>query len=71
MKTYSLGIAIFCAISFNYSSGQELQLTSKDSIVTSSWMIGLGYNFVDDSGDMVKELFDFKDQWNAVAFPSR
>ncbi|MCM4150967.1 hypothetical protein DHD05_05125 [Arenibacter sp. N53] len=71
MKTYAFAITFLCAISFNFSSAQELQLTTKDSIVTSSWMVGLGYNFVDDSGDMIKELFDFKDQWNAVAFPSR
>lgn len=71
MKTYAFAITFLCAISFNFSSAQELQLTAKDSVVTSSWMIGLGYNFVDDSGDMLKELFDFKDQWNAVAFPSR
>ena len=50
---------------------KELQLTSKDSIVQSSWMFGLGYNFVDDSGDMLDELFSFHDQWNGVAFPSR
>tara|TARA_R110002049_G_scaffold274180_1_gene452116 strand:+ start:327 stop:1493 length:1167 start_codon:yes stop_codon:yes gene_type:complete len=71
MKTYAFSITFLCAISINFGSAQELQLTAKDSVVNSSWMIGLGYNFVDDSGDMIKELFDFKDQWNAVAFPSR
>ena len=71
MKTYAFAITFLCAISYNYSGAQELQLNAKDSVVASSWMIGLGYNFVDDSGDMIKELFDFKDQWNAVAFPSR
>ena len=53
------------------SREEDLQLTSKDSIVQSAWMIGVGYNFVDDSGDMADELFSFEDQWNAVAFPSR
>ncbi|NNE77881.1 MAG: OmpA family protein, partial [Pricia sp.] len=42
-----------------------------DSIVESSWMIGLGYNFVDDSGDMVDELFSMKSQWNGLSYPSR
>ncbi|HET8735900.1 MAG TPA: OmpA family protein [Pricia sp.] len=50
---------------------QALPLTSKDSIVESAWMIGLGYNFVDDSGDMLDELFSFDEQWNAVPYPSR
>ena len=53
------------------SQEEELQLTSKDSIVQSSWMISLGYNFVDDSGDMADELFSFDSQWNAVPYPSR
>lgn len=52
-------------------SDEELQLTSKDSIVQSSWTVGLGYNFVDDSGDMADELFSFDSQWNAVPYPSR
>ena len=64
MKTYAFAITFLCAISYNYSGAQELQLNAKDSVVASSWMIGLGYNFVDDSGDMIKELFDFKDQCN-------
>lgn len=34
-------------------------------------MAGLGFNFVDDSGDIFNELFEVEDQWNAVAFPSR
>ncbi len=73
MKHFVLFV-LFCAcLSYNsvFSQEEELQLTSKDSIVQSSWMIGLGYNFVDDSGDMLDELFSFDDQWNAVAFPSR
>ncbi len=71
MKTYKFIFCFIMAISFHLGHAQNLELTAKDSIVTSSWMVGLGYNFVDDSGDMAKELFDFKDQWNAVAFPSR
>jgi outer membrane protein OmpA-like peptidoglycan-associated protein len=54
-----------------FSQEEELQLTAKDSIVQSSWMLGLGYNFVDDSGDMVNDLFSFDEQWNALAYPSR
>jgi len=52
-------------------SQDSLQLTSKDSIVQSSWMFGVGYNFIDDSGDAFNDFTTIKDQWNAVAFPSR
>ncbi len=71
MKTYVFAITFLCVISYNFSTAQELQLTAKDSVVSSSWMIGLGYNFVDDSGDMVKKLFALDEQWNAVPYPSR
>ncbi len=50
---------------------EELQLTAKDSIVVKSSVLGLGFNFVDDSGDMADELFAFDSQWNYVPFPSR
>ncbi|MBD0778823.1 OmpA family protein [Maribacter sp. ANRC-HE7] len=52
-------------------SQDDLQLTAKDSIVQSSWMFGVGYNIVDDSGDVFDKLFSVDEQWNAVAFPSR
>lgn len=71
MKAYVFAITFLCVISYNFSTAQELQLTAKDSVVSSSWMIGLGYNFVDDSGDMVKKLFALDEQWNAVPYPSR
>ena len=48
-----------------------LCLTSKDSIVKSSWIVGLGYNIVDDSGDVFDELFSVGSQWNYVPYPSR
>ena len=50
---------------------QELQLTSKDSIVVSSWIVGLGWNFVNDSGERFENPFKVEDRFNAVAFPSR
>ena len=76
MKPITLYVLFLACLSHNSLFSQEeeeeeLQLTSKDSIVQSSWMFGLGYNFVDDSGDMLDELFSFDDQWNGVAYPSR
>ncbi|NNL02008.1 MAG: OmpA family protein, partial [Eudoraea sp.] len=50
---------------------EELQLTAKDSMVVSSWMVGLGWNFVNDTGKRFSNIATVKDQWNAVAFPSR
>ena len=50
---------------------EELQLTAKDSMVVSSWMVGLGWNFVNDSGERMNNITTIKDRWNAVAFPSR
>ena len=50
---------------------EELQLTAKDSMVVSSWMVGLGWNFVNDSGERLNNITTIKDRWNAVAFPSR
>ncbi|MEM9075498.1 MAG: OmpA family protein [Bacteroidota bacterium] len=50
---------------------QDTEITKKDSIVKSSWMVSLGINVVDDSGDEFGNLLDIQDGWNAVPFPSR
>ena len=52
-------------------SAQEIELTKKDSIVQSYWLVSLGTNMVDDSGDEFGELFDFSDGWSTVPYPSR
>ncbi len=64
-------MAMITIVVFQNANAQELQLTAKDSIVKSSWIAGLGYNFVDDSGNVFDGLFSFDDEWNAVAYPSR
>ena len=72
MKKITLVLAVLtCVFISNLRAQDSLQLTKKDSIVVSSYMAGLGYNFVDDSGDVADGLFNFSDEWNAVAFPSR
>ncbi len=50
---------------------EELQITAKDSIVLSSWIIGLGINAVDDSGNVFDGLFNIGDEWNMLPYPSR
>lgn len=47
------------------------ELTSKDSIVTKAWIVGLGINIIDDSGDAFNDFTTVKDQWNMVPYPSR
>ena len=46
-------------------------MTKKDSLVESYWMVGLGVNFVDDSGDEFNNLFDIKEAWHMTPYPSR
>ena len=56
----------------NASTSQDsLYLTSRDSIIVSSWMVSVGINIVDDSGDAFHDFTTMKDQWNMVPFPSR
>lgn len=60
-----------CFISNMLIGQEELQITSKDSIVQSSWILGLGYNAVDDSGNVFDGLFNFGNEWNILPYPSR
>ena len=72
MKSFTSSILFTLCFTFGFLHAQEdLQLTSTDSIVTSSWMFGLGYNIVDDSGDAFDELFAASSQWNTLSYPSR
>ncbi|MGB5553899.1 MAG: OmpA family protein [Flavobacteriaceae bacterium] len=66
---YMVGLALFAYTSM-YSQ-DSLQLTAKDSIVQSSWMFGVGYNIVDDSGDVFDQLLSVDTQWNMLPYPSR
>ncbi len=68
--TLLLGV-LSCSFLVSTYAQDSLQLTEKDSIVISSYMAGLGFNFVDDSGNVYDGLFNIKDEWNAVSFPSR
>ncbi|SNY99613.1 OmpA family protein [Flagellimonas pacifica] len=71
MKSLNIfATALILLVSINVS-GQDVQLTKKDSIVNSFWMITLGTNIVDDSGDEFGKLLDIEDGWNMVPFPSR
>jgi OOP family OmpA-OmpF porin len=64
-------ILILCLL-LNSISAQEMQLTSKDSIVSSSWHFGLGYTFIDDSATPFgRDFLAIKETWNALPYPTR
>ncbi|MEC7265238.1 MAG: OmpA family protein, partial [Bacteroidota bacterium] len=66
----TMAILSFCFMSSIFAQEVE-QLTKKDSIVESYWLVTLGTNFVDDSGHEFNKLFDFQKAWNVVPYPSR
>ncbi len=68
--------SIFALIGGLFMQGLSAQeplpeLTSKDSIVSKAWIVGLGINIIDDSGDAFNDFTTVKDQWNMVPYPSR
>lgn len=75
MKAPILSFLLFsillCSTISAQNTEEDLQITAKDSIVTSSWMFSVGVNAVDDSGNVFNGLFDVSDEWNMVPFPSR
>ncbi|KPM30370.1 OmpA/MotB domain protein [Croceitalea dokdonensis DOKDO 023] len=64
-------LLVFSFIQLRSQDIQDLEITSKDSIVASSWIFGLGFNAVDDAGSEFSNVFNFQDNWNVVPFPSR
>ncbi|WP_445384782.1 OmpA family protein [Robiginitalea sp. IMCC44478] len=73
MKSANILLSTLCFLIFFKSAAQQEipELNGKDSIISSSWVLGLGFNFVDDSGDAWGDFTTIKNQWNAVPYPSR
>ncbi len=80
MKKISLIIGVLLCFSSYLLFGQQndsiptnmdLELTAKDSVVVSSWIFGVGWNFVSDTGERLQNPFKTEDRINGVAFPSR
>jgi outer membrane protein OmpA-like peptidoglycan-associated protein/outer membrane protein W len=71
MKTSRLALLAITVIFSTSVFAQEVEMTKKDSIVQSYWLVTLGTNIVDDSGDEFGELFDLSEGWNMVPYPSR
>ncbi|MBT8185479.1 MAG: OmpA family protein [Eudoraea sp.] len=60
------------AVTSSAQSGCEDCLTPKDSTVTSSWVLGVGVNIVDDSATPFGSNFlRIEETWNMVPYPSR
>ncbi|WP_234414540.1 OmpA family protein [Muricauda brasiliensis] len=64
-------IMVMALACFTFGHAQDMELTKKDSIVQSYWMVSVGTNAVDDSGDEFRELFDVRSAWNIAPYPSR
>lgn len=47
------------------------RIIKQDSLIVSSWIIGLGINAVDDAGSEFENIFNVSDNWNIVPYPSR
>lgn len=71
MKLKKILLVVLLTSTVQQFTAQELLLTNKDSIVVSSWIFGLGYNTIDDSGDVLNNLFNVNQSWNRVPYPSR
>lgn len=71
MKTTRLILLVTTLFIYTTAFSQDYELTKKDSIITDSWIFGIGFNVVDDAGSEFTDLFNTKDNWNAVPFPSR
>jgi outer membrane protein OmpA-like peptidoglycan-associated protein len=73
MKSIPL-LILYCLLLFNLDlQGQEfpMEMTKKDSTVSSYWLVGAGLNIVDDSEEGLRTLPTINGQWNMLPFPSR
>ncbi len=71
MKTCILSAVALLCCALQVRSQEVPEITSKDSVIVSSWMFSVGWNFIDDSGDAFNDFTTIRDQWNGVVFPSR
>ncbi len=72
MKYFHFNLFVAFSLVVTLVSAQEsMELTAKDSIVKSSWVVGLGINIVEDTATPFGDTFlKIKDTWNAVPYPS-
>ena len=73
MKNFITCLVVLISMGYQPLHAQQdsLQLTQKDSVITSYWLVTAGINIVDDSGDAFQDFTTIRDQWNMAPFPSR
>ena len=71
MKKLLLSLVFLALLQGSLFAQEELRLTAKDSIAGSYWLVGLGWNVVDDAGLRFDQAFNANSNWNYVVFPSR
>jgi len=64
-------LLVISLLLFKTAFSQDLELTKQDSIVKNSWIVGIGFNVVDDAGSEFTSLFNVEENWNFVPYPSR
>ncbi len=78
MKHLSISFFILFSLAFSLvgmaqgkkSKGQFWENVQR-STMRSPWIVGLGWNVVDDDGKPFNKLFDANKSWNVVPFPSK
>lgn len=71
MKKLLLSLGFLALINGTTFAQEEVRLKAKDSVAGSYWLVGLGWNVVDDAGLRFDQAFNANTNWNFVAFPSR
>ena len=64
-------IIVFSIFLNTLNAQDTTSLSSKDSIITQSWVLGLGYNIVDDSATPFGgNIFNINESWNSTYYPN-
>lgn len=73
MKGIKSILVLIVLLGFNTICSQDSipVLNFKDSVLTSYWIVGAGFNIVDDSEEGFSTLSTISGQWNMLPYPSR
>jgi len=55
----------------NNITSQNIELAEEGTVYENLWMVGIGTNIVDDSGDFFHTPFNINNNWNVLPYPSR
>jgi len=73
MKKLLCGLLVLIGLGLHplFAQADTLQLTSKDSVVTTFWTVGMGINIVADTGDAFHDFTTIRNKWNMGPVPLR